>query len=103
MVWFYFVLNDAISLYWPFALLFVSLPTVFLMRGKRRGLVVSTEDCCSKGRGIKSRSFSFFYSFKPREKKRKTTNVSRKEETRQKKRERRDEEEKPASVSGMDI
>ena len=30
--------------------------------GERRGLVVSTEDCRSKGRGIESRSFSFFYS-----------------------------------------
>ena len=74
---------------------------IWLYGGERRGLVVSTEDCHSKGQGIKSRSFSFFYSFKPREKKRKTTNVSQKEETRQKKRERRDEEEKPAGVSGM--
>ena len=31
--------------------------------GERRGLVVSTEDCRSKGRGIESWSFSFFYSF----------------------------------------
>ena len=30
--------------------------------GERRGLVVSTEDCSSKGQGIESRSFSFFYS-----------------------------------------
>ena len=30
----------------------------FRYRGERRGLVVSTEDCQSKGRGIKSRSFS---------------------------------------------
>ena len=30
--------------------------------GERRGLVVSKEDCQSKGRGIESQSFSFFYS-----------------------------------------
>ena len=49
---------------------------IWLYGGERRGLVVSTEDCHSKGQGIKSRSFSFFYSFKPREKKRKTTNCN---------------------------
>ena len=34
-----------------------------LWLGEWRGLVVSAEDCHSKGRGIESRSFSFFYSF----------------------------------------
>ena len=44
---------------------------------------------------------SFFYSFQLREKKRKSTKVSRNEESRR--RERREEEEEPAGVSGMKI
>ena len=51
--------------------------------GERRGLVVIAEDCRFKGRGIESRSFYFFYSFpNHREKKRKSTKVSRNEESR---------------------
>ena len=74
----------------------------------RRGLVGLFTTHGAKGRGIESRSFSFFYSFPirkkrrfSRKKKRKSTKVSRREES-EETRERRIEEEEPAGVSGMD-
>ena len=49
--------------------------------GEWHGLMVSIEDCHSKGRGIESQSFYFIYSFLNCEKKHKTMKVSRKEES----------------------
>ena len=45
---------------------FISFPTLVCRLGEWRGLVVSTEDCRSKGRGFKSPSFLFtFFEFFP--------------------------------------
>ena len=69
-----------------------------ILLGERRGLVVITEDCHSKGRGIESRS----YLQQTGAKKCESEKWNRWSISREERRERRIKEEGPAGVSGMD-